>query len=401
MNVNPLHLQTRKNAAPERGFTLLETMLAAVMGSMFVLITVGLLYAMQRSDIAMAQRAAESSDLHRARLVMSRCFSTLLTSEQPPPPKPGQEGAAARSRSPRAKPVDGKAAEGDAAEPEPERVPPPPRVVLASRTSGAGSTVQLTSGEVREAPMQRMELVVFESPVPSVMREDGRARAVKSNRPKRESESTAAPGEGGALDTPPEEEDPLEEAEPDEIPLKAIRGALELRPTAIDEINPDDSRPPGYELWWVPLPRRAPADAEIDEALQAELASIDRPFKVASNIAHLQWRMFDDRKKKSEFEATWDFQLPAYIECQIEMRSGMRAEWMFEVGWGVGPEVRLPKPEVNGENRAEPVEDGVNRPGSKGSPSAPSRGGNPGGGNAGGGNPGGSSGGGTPKGQPK
>jgi len=372
-----VHSRTTTSIA-RPGFTLLETVLAAVMGALFVLLTVGFMYAMQRSDIAMARRAEEAGDLQRARLVMQRCFSTILTSEQPRPDARGDiRRGAARNRQP-----DPKAEAADGEAPREETPPPPPRVILATQDGRSAPPIRLASGEWSSTTPQRLELVVFESPVPKSVRE---ARAsVRQRRALEESEipeasETLAPGEGGALNDP-ETADP-EEPDDDDMPLKAIRGALELR--AQPRLDPDApaNQQSSYELWWVPVARRAPADAIIDEALQAELATVDRPYRVASNIAMARWVMFDDREKKTNFEATWDSQLPAYIECQIETTTGLRSEWMFEVGWGVGPEVRLPKPEdtggKSGENRAVPVEGSSGSPpGSVGSP--PGSGGPPG-----------------------
>jgi len=339
---------------------------------MFVLITVSLIYTMQRAELAMTRRAEETSDLYRARIVMERCFSTMLTSEQPPPPKPGTEGPTRTAG--RTRPADPKAGDAGAGR---EALPPVPRIILTSSDAAGAAAVRLASGELAPVPRQRLELVVFESPVPSSLRRTMRAGAITG--------TTAEPEE--AEPTPVDAPDAELPETNEEIPLKAIRGALELRPMPFDPDTRADSRPAGYELWWVPLPRRAPADAVVNEALQAELSAIDQPYRVASNIANLQWRFYDDRRKKTAFEATWDFQLPAYIECEVETLSGMRGEWMFEVGWGVGPEVRLPRQEA-AENRAVPVDEPGRRPNTVTPP-------------PGGGQPKGGGGGGPPKGAPK
>jgi len=384
--VNSLRPFTHRRPA----FTLLETVLAAVMGSMFVLLTVGFMYAMQRSDLAMARRAEEAGDLQRARLVMQRCFSSILTSDQPRPDVRGLDRRrnAARGRTPDAK-QDAKQADAEP-ESEPEGAPPPPpRIILATQDGRAAPPIRLASGEWAATTPQRLELVVFESPVPKPVREF-RGSVRQRRAPDKAAEvpaETVAPGELVELDGA-ETTDEDEPAEEDDTPLKAIRGALELRPRLLTnaDLTPDTARPSSYDLWWVPIPRRAPANAVIDEALQLELATIDRPYKVASNIAMARWVMYDDKEKKTNFEATWEAQLPAYIECQIETTTGLRSEWMFEVGWGVGPEVRLPKQDENaaggksGENRAVPVDGSgtPSTPGSSGSPAPSGSRGSPG-----------------------
>jgi hypothetical protein len=49
--------------------------------------------------------------------------------------------------------------------------------------------------------------------------------------------------------------------------------------------------------------------------------------------------------------------LPAYIEFQIQTSTGIRAEWMFEVGWAKGPEVRKPRNKPTGGKEGESADD--------------------------------------------
>jgi hypothetical protein len=105
-----------------------------------------------------------------------------------------------------------------------------------------------------------------------------------------------------------------------------------------------------WEMWWVPLPPRSVGELS-DQALEPS----GDPFLVASNLRFAKWTMFDDRERKTAMTATWEQQLPAYVELEVETTSGLTANWMFEVDWGRGPEVP-PQPTELGPKIALPVD---------------------------------------------
>jgi hypothetical protein len=164
--------------------------------------------------------------------------------------------------------------------------------------------------------------------------------------------------------------------EGDVAPVRAVRGAFELRPQEPTAEQWRQARARGedpepvWQMWWVPLPPRengspAPSADEIMEA--------GEPFLVASNLRYVQWTMFDDNEHKAAMTATWEQQLPAHIEVAVETVSGLNANWMFEVDWGRGPEVP-PKPVDAGAKQAQPVDpaSGGGTPADGGKPPAPS-----------------------------
>jgi hypothetical protein len=150
-------------------------------------------------------------------------------------------------------------------------------------------------------------------------------------------------------------------------PIKALRGAFQLAPqrarrTPDSQPQPETAPPQAWELWWVPLPPRREADSAVD----AEPTPIGRPYKVCSNIRALRWRMFDDRAFKTAHSAIWTSSLPAYIELQVETTAGLKADWLFEVDWSVGPEVPKSTADASAAN-AEGADKGAGKDGDQGS----------------------------------
>jgi prepilin-type N-terminal cleavage/methylation domain-containing protein len=177
---------------------------------------------------------------------------------------------------------------------------------------------------------------------------------------------------GAAGDT--DRRDPGAGPEGDVAPVRAVRGAFELRPQEPSAEQWRQARARGeepeqaWQMWWVPLPPRENGSSapSIDEVMEA-----GEPFLIASNLRYVQWTMFDDNEHKSAMNATWEQQLPAHIEVAVETVSGLNANWMFEVDWGRGPEVP-PKPTDAGAKQAQPVD-----PASGGGGGAPADGGKP------------------------
>ena len=120
---------------------------------------------------------------------------------------------------------------------------------------------------------------------------------------------------------------------------RAPRSAGVYVPPALDEYG----NPRAWELWWVPLqPRRTIEEVrEMGRARAVlEASSYGEPFMIATDLASMRVRMFDNRERKETFEATIQNQLPAYVEVDVATVSGLTASWPFEVSWATGPETR-------------------------------------------------------------
>ena len=144
-----------------------------------------------------------------------------------------------------------------------------------------------------------------------------------------------------------------------QAPVRAVRGALELRPQALDAkerrrfADQGEDAPVAWEMWWVPLPPRESANSPPPTF--DEVASAGEPYRVASNLRYVKWTVFHERQRKQAHSATWHGQMPAYIELAVETTAGLTANWMFELDWSRGPEVP-PRPAVPaGPTQARPV----------------------------------------------
>lgn len=343
-----------------RGFTLIEVMLAAILAVIVVAMCISVMYALQRGDVALMQRQEETNDLQAMRFVMQRSFGSILVSDQSASARQGRGASGAGG------PVEGPVL--------------PPRILLdvspysisgdagamealavadAESVAGGDGVVQLSM-----AQPQRLELVLTDPPVPvtrlntfqaaKLVIQQADRRASRTERAKQEDRNKSKSGETGIATAEVVTGDGSEEEAEEELPVRAFRGAFELRPELKPRELANGQSVQAWELWWVPLPARRIADAAMNPGFSEEPkrekdavdgvalvnAALAEPFRVAGNIKALRWRFFDDREKKTAYRGVQYRDLPAYIECAAETTSGQRVEWLFEVGWASGPEVR-------------------------------------------------------------
>jgi len=363
-----------------RGFTLLETVLAAAIGSIVVSACLGIFVLIERTDRLLETRARDQAELQRLRLVMSRTFSSLLLSDAPRPvaqdADAGGDNASARAR----------LATRRGVKFDPTAPPPAERLTL-SVDSFIAQPMVLRSGDdglSQTANPQRLEVVLFESPVPSPRELDlladealARAGARLQDRASRSAPTTAATDPtqdvskgsprlakaksvtpstssdptSGSSSTPSDSAAAADEAEDlveaVAMPVRAVRGVFELRPqqglpsNLGNDRDPPTGPPVAWEMWWTPLYPRASASPEEVSTPSGE------PYRVASNLRYAHWRFFDDRQRKDAMSATWTQQLPAYVELEVQTTAGLMANWMFEVDWAIGPEMAAARPSAS------------------------------------------------------
>jgi hypothetical protein len=281
-----------------RAFTLMETMMAAALGSLVILLALGLFASMDKTDRSTALRFDQTSALSRVHLVMTRTFGNIVMSDSsvtgiglPQQPQPAQpEGQQTSPMDPTAR----------------------PRILLQQDQSPA---LNLSSrGGSSQARPQRLEVVVGKSPVPSVLDSRG--------------------GEAIAMAA----------FDPDVYTGPAVRGVFELRPDPAGErakgwgVPGLDPRYPGWTLWWRPLPHR---EEGPERALFSMAPEEDpRAVPIASGLQVCRWTAFSKRKRGDSFKATQFQELPAYMELEVRTTSGLTANWMFEVDWTNGPETQ-------------------------------------------------------------
>lgn len=362
-----------------RGFTLLEVLLASLIGAMVMIVCAMLLYSGNRTELTLAARSEQTGDLGRTRVVMQRTFSSLLMF------KPKRVDA---------RPGTGKPAAGTKAEEKPEGPAATPRVILeadrqlrnfqmvsrvfsgpAGRDGGRGLAMQ----------PQRLEVVLTDWPVPqSGSGEDVlRSLGVRSRGGVRSKVSKAKAGEGSKAEGSeragePEKGDTAEKggsadaaaeqlAEDSQTTVRAVRGAFEFWPQglggrwgergALESVVQEDGKALSWELWWVPLAPRGELQGEPAPVVREGLGE---RYLVAKNIRFARWVAFRQRGHVTEMQAAEAKELPAYIELQYESTAGLTSEWMFELSFASGPETPPaavatslnPKAGVAGESKA-------------------------------------------------
>lgn len=395
-----------------RAFSLLEVMLATAIATSVLFLAVALFTTIDRTDHRLSKRYETVMEMGRVRTVVHRALGSLVMSEMPrefasrradlarqvregqipdsslraatgargaagtTTARGGASGAAGAIRS-------GTADSGDAATGADGRsfqemlADYKPRIHLmmdpradgyASRITDLGRTLpefdRPGASRLLTSP-QRFELVLSESPmavetaltdsirdaqrVNTIRRRPGRQRGESRDR----EEGISAPKNAEASTDAPE--------------IRAVRGAFELRPAFLAEPSeraaPVDPRDVGWELWWVPLP---PA---LDEETPAEGLRVPDPVRVARGISYLQWRVFQGRERRTQYEGRFQDDIPAYVELEVEMVDGLKGNWLIELAWSVGAEVEAKGDSKSGDKSPAGQPDGTSRssiPGGKG-----------------------------------
>ncbi len=287
-----------------RSFTLIETVLAAVLASVVVLGCLSAFFALSRTDKTLSARFSEANDLARIQRTMQRAFSSLVLSPDAALDEQAADGALAAGET-----------GGEADEPPPtvdedgelmeEALVPRARIILEPDTDPMLTTMLRQSryasggGGSSVAVPQRLELVLSSVPIrpPSV-------------------QSTAwASALVGVDDLAQEQADGLEA-------YTGVRGAFVLRPddqsstqTLSRQARGDDRL--GWTLWWQPL------DGRSD------------PARVASGLAACHFQMFFGREMLDALTAHSTTAMPTYIKVEVETLTGLYADYLFEVVWTV------------------------------------------------------------------
>lgn len=384
--------------ARRRGFTLLETMLAAAIGALIVGACLGVFKAIEVHEQRLRARSAQVLALSRLRLVMQRTFSTLVMSDHPHSSRvvggagatggagansnalaAGAAGGAGTARAPGGAvkdpaadatgtgqgPVttDGKtsnsmndAVERARAGAQALALTLPARVMLAAdpTVEGAGMVVPRNASHT-PGPVQRLEVVVSQHPIPArtfatraqdaLLLEAAERRAADAKDDTNHTPTAGTGGDAGGKDA--------EGALP-EPTGRAIRGAFELRPAPpAPEALPGAA--PSWTLYWQPLSPMSESRPEEERGLPpAPAQPSGPPVEVASGISYLHWQFFRNRARIGADRQVWTEDLPAFIEVEVATVDGLWANWMFEVDWSVAPEGAAAPAEVPGEKTTAP-----------------------------------------------
>jgi hypothetical protein len=302
---------------------------------MLMLLAMGLLGLMNRSTVSIADKADQAAQMHRARLILSRAFSQILTASpqrsqaQQPPDANAQQRA--------------RGAQGVGLDPdEVLDTDPAPRFWLDFDPVHTTTRMpfQGADGLPAATAPQRIEIVLADSPVPSEITDSFvQARRIRQDAERRGMYRPKS-GTDAAIEAIPDQDVPDEEAENDDV--RAFRGAFELRSQPVPEAlsRRSERRAQRWELWWTPLSPTSEASAIRERFTLGGGGAQAGAFRVATDITAFRVRVFENRVWKDRYASLTSNQLPAYIEVDITMAAGTSAHWLFEIGWAVGPEVR-------------------------------------------------------------
>ncbi len=306
---------------PRRAFTLLEVLLATSMASLVVFSALGVMAMMQRSDSMLSRRYETVTELATLHGVFNRAFQSLVfaTTDATDPTEAETPTLTGIGAALTA------AFEADVR----------PRIILSSDASAlAAASPAFDPATWGMGAPQSLELVLDDVPV-----------------------NYALPATFDTLN---------------------LEG-LALTPGAtrgVFEAIPDDENPGTLAIWWRPV--------RADGTAWAELGFDRRQYaiRLAGNIVLFRIQFFRDGERQTEFTATTERDIPAYVEVEIRTADNMYFNWMFEVNKRTGPEQDLIDATVTSDDDEAADGDGATdeSSGGSGSPTGTPGAGRPGGG---------------------
>jgi len=133
-----------------------------------------------------------------------------------------------------------------------------------------------------------------------------------------------------------------------------VRGAFEFRSEDDPKILARAAGGGGggqlWSLWWKQIPYDDSVDppstgSAEDRAHRLQLLALARAsrtdtpqIKLLSGITDASWQAYRRRRMVPKMAAKFAKELPAYVELKFETVDGRREDWLFEVAWSYGPE---------------------------------------------------------------
>ncbi len=325
-----------------RGFTLLETVLAAVIGGAVLLTALGLFSLMERSESTLDRQFHQTREMGTLQIVLRRSFNAMLMSEI------SQESLEATDQEAREQLGNGEVLETE--DPAWDNDGNRPRVILEYDMSAELLEVSRLVPGIPNDPMgapQRFEMVFPRAPIPASLRLPTRGWAANG------------------FDV---------ESGPEVYGISgAVRGVFELRPNGAREMllmnngmTPSGGErvgrdyEPGWTLWWRPVfpDEIARIQAGLPESSDDMLRAAAEAYPLVRGIKKCRFLAFDNAFRKPVYAARTATDLPAYVEVEIETYSGIYSNWMFEVGWLNGPDPTIIEEEESDDPDAAPAPDG-------------------------------------------
>lgn len=325
------------------GFTLLETVLATVIGSLVLAAAMSLFIAMSRAEQTMARASRHMEELATSQQVLRRSFMTMVLA--------GQDSVARQ--------MSEFEQDGELSEDEITQLPRPrlllefdaaPSVALM-RTNALLDGVSLRDPAGYGMGPQRLEITLPDKPVPESM------RLFPSAWTSSPTDDLVRAFDPSGVERPENE--------------TGVRGCFELRPDGARErlmegyglvpasglepvpLIPAARKPPeGWTLWWRPVYGR-----EYEARQQGAAYDIDRHPELLAEavplirgVRAMRWYAFaaeenpDDAdapvivERWPEYACTTVEDLPGYMEVEIDTTSGTYVTWAFELGWSLADE---------------------------------------------------------------
>jgi prepilin-type N-terminal cleavage/methylation domain-containing protein len=305
-----------------RGFTMLETVLAIVIGGAVLLSALGLFSLMSRSETVLDRQFHQSRQLGTLQIVLRRTFNSLLMSED------SSEGLAPTDQETREQLGTGEIVETK--DPAWDEDGNRPRILLEYDTSAdlreMSRLVPAIPGDPMGVP-QRLEMVLPRSPIPASLRVPVRGWAAQGVDLEAGREVYGISG--------------------------SVRGVFELRPDGSREKYLRDmgmtpaggerrrrDEMPGWTLWWRPIfpDEVARLEMQLPETSDDMLRAAAEGYPLIRGIKRCRILAFDNAYRKPVYAARTASDLPAFVEVEVETWTGLYANWMFEVGWLNGPD---------------------------------------------------------------
>lgn len=323
-----------------RGFTLLETALAAVIGAAILFATLGLFGLMERSETVLDRQFHQSRELGTLQIVLRRSLNSMLMSED------SQESLEAADQEAQEELGTGEVIEPE--EPAWDDEGNRPRILLEYDMSADLREMSLLAAPIPNDPMgipQRLEVVLPRSPIPAALRLPTQGWLAQGIDLEAEREVYGISG--------------------------SVRGVFELRPdgareqylrnmgmTPADGERVRDQTQRGWTLWWRPIFPDEIAKQQLGMPQTSEdfLRAAAEAYPVLRGVKRMRILAFDNAYRKPVYAARTATDLPAFIEVEIETWSGLYGNWMFEVGWLNGPDPTIGEPEAP-EDEAETPDD--------------------------------------------
>lgn len=308
-----------------RAFSLIETMLAAALGSLVLVGIMGVTALVNRSESSSAARLERTSELEQAQTVIRRALGSLAMAGGSAPLQQNRSAQAA-----------GESANQDTT--AGLTFAPTPRLVLAPMGMDASEAVGLGEELADVASgSQRIQFALTMLPLPEKAFVVPTAMRFHAGTPRATGSETAREVVAEEPIEPLPEEAAVEEdasAASELVPI--FWGVLELTPP--DPSSADPARE-GWTLWWRQIPAPPNDSAAAFGLLTSVAPQISDPrmdpgaIALVRGISMCRWSAYKGRALLPAHAATYSSELPAYIQLELRTVAGVYANWMFELGW--------------------------------------------------------------------